>query len=182
MNKVKQHINVLQEAELNLTTIDIPELVIRNLCALCPEDKNGIVFIYLDRDKGVLTITKDATLYLARSLDFGYELLIQSAENAAALSCDAENPEFDRLVLEVQRSLDYYDRYFSQPAIEKILINPTIEAISGIAEYISSGTAIPACIFNINDIVDAHEPLDYDRQARCLLAIGAAMRQDKKTL
>ncbi len=38
MNSVKQHINHLQAADLNLTTIDIPELVIRNICASCPED------------------------------------------------------------------------------------------------------------------------------------------------
>ena len=181
MNTVKQHIHVLQEAELNLTTIDIPELVIRNLCALCPEDKSGIVFIYLSRNKGVLTVTKDSTLYLARSLEFGYEVLSQSALQSETESSEF-NAEFDRVVLEVQRSLDYYDRYFSQPAVAKILLAPTVQSIPGITEYLYRHTGIDASIFDVNDIIEAPEAIDRPRQASCLLAIGAAMRQEKKTL
>ena len=182
MTTVKQHINHLQAAELNLTTIDIPELVIRNICAYCPEDINGMVFIYLSKDKGVFTITKDATLYLARSLDFGYEQLVRSTANAGELSGDGFNPEFDRVVLEVQRSLDYYDRYFSQPNVAKILISPTEEAIPGLAEYLSRNIGIATSILDVNEIVDSSTPLDAQRQAQCLLAIGAALRQEKKAL
>ena len=182
MNRVKQHISTLQAAEVNLTTIDIPELVIRNLCAYCPEDNSGVVFIYLTRDQGVFTITKDATLYLARSLDFGYESLLRSTEQGGELTPEDYNPEFDKVVLEVQRSLDYYDRYFSQPVAAKILISPTEEAVPGLAEYIGRNTGIATAILDLNDIVDSAEPLDALQQARCLLAIGAALRQEKKTL
>jgi MSHA biogenesis protein MshI len=182
MTTVKQHINHLQAAELNLTTIDIPELVIRNICAYCPEDINGMVFIYLNKDKGVFTITKDATLYLARSLDFGYEQLVRSTEHAGELSGDDFNSEFDRVVLEVQRSLDYYDRYFSQPNIAKILISPTEEPIPGLVDYLSRNTGVATAILDVNEIVDSATPLDARRQAQCLLAIGAALRQEKKAL
>ena len=182
MNSVKQHINDLQEAEVNLTTIDIPELVIRNICAYCPEDSGGMVFVYLDRDQGVFTITKDATLYLARSLDFGYEHLIQSTGKAGDFGDSEYNPEFDRVVLEVQRSLDYYDRYFSQPNVTKIVISPTEEPIPGLTEYLSRNTGIATAILDVNDIVDTHTPLDTQQQAQCLLAIGAALRQEKKAL
>jgi MSHA biogenesis protein MshI len=182
LNSVKQHISVLQEAELKLTTIDIPELVIRNLCALCPDDKNGVVFVYLAQGKGVLTVTKDATLYLARSLDFGYETLFHSAAGSASHSADEVVPEYDRLVLEVQRSLDFYDRCFSQPAVARILISPTWREIPGLAEYLSSNTGIAASVFDVNDIIDMSQPLTGNEQAACLLAIGAALRQEKKTL
>ncbi|WP_455212211.1 pilus assembly protein PilM [Kaarinaea lacus] len=182
MNTVKQHINHLQAAELNLTTIDIPELVIRNICAYCPEDKSGMVFIYLAKDQGVFTITRDATLYLARSLEFGYEKLINSTEQAGELSDDDFNPEFDRVVLEIQRSLDYYDRYFSQPNVAKIVISPTEELIPGLVDYLKRNTGITTAILDVNEIVDSAEPLDPLQQARCLLAIGAALRQEKKTL
>ncbi|KPJ94531.1 MAG: hypothetical protein AMJ53_05070 [Gammaproteobacteria bacterium SG8_11] len=182
MNNVKQHISELQEADANLTTIDIPELVIRNITAYCPEDTGGMVFIYLSKDQGVFTITKDATLYLARSLDFGYEHLIQSTEKAGDFGADEYNPEFDRVVLEVQRSLDYYDRYFSQPNVVKIVISPTPEPIPGLVDYLSSNTGVATAILDVNDIVDSAEPLGIQQQAQCLLAIGAALRQEKKTL
>lgn len=182
MNSIKQQINQLQAADINLTTIDIPELVIRNICAYCPEDQNGMVFIYLTKDQGVFTITKDATLYLARSLDFGYGHLFHATEKAGEFSMDEYNPEFDRVVLEVQRSLDYYDRYFSQPGVSKILISPTEEPIAGLADYLQRNTGIATAILDVNEIVDTAEPLDQQQQAQCLLAIGAALRQEKKTL
>ena len=179
---VKQHINHLQAADLNLTIIDIPELVIRNICAHCPEDTNGMVFIHLDKDKGVFTITKDATLYLARSLDFGYEQLIRSTAHTGELAVEDFNPEFDRVVLEIQRSLDYYDRYFSQPNVAKILVSPTEEPVPGLVDYLSRNTGVATAILDVNDIVDSATRLDAQLQARCLLAIGAALRQAKKTL
>ena len=182
MNSIKQQINHLQAADINLTTIDIPELVIRNICTYCPEDQSGMVFIYLTKDQGVFTITKDATLYLARSLDFGYGHLIAATEKTGEFSGDEYNPEFDRVVLEVQRSLDYYDRYFSQPNVAKILISPTEEPIPGLADYLHRNTGIATSILDVNNIIDSGEPLDQKQQAHCLLAIGAALRQEKKTL
>ena len=95
---------------------------------------------------------------------------------------DEYNPEFDRLVLEVQRSLDYYDRYFSQPTVAKILISPTEQPVPGLAEYMSRNTGVAAAVLDVNDIIDAPQPLDAQQQAQCLLAIGAAMRQEKKAL
>jgi MSHA biogenesis protein MshI len=141
-----------------------------------------MVFIYLAKDQGVFTITRNATLYLARSLDFGYQQLIRSTEQAGELSNDDFNPEFDRVVLEIQRSLDYYDRYFSQPGVAKIVISPTEEPIPGLVDYLSRNTGIATAILDVNEIVDSTEPLDNQQQARCLLAIGAALRQEKKTL
>jgi MSHA biogenesis protein MshI len=182
MSSIKQQINHLQAADVNLTTIDIPELVIRNICAQCPEDKHGMVFIYLSKDRGVFTITKDTTLYLARSLDFGYGHLIDATEKAGEFSVDEYNPEFDRVVLEVQRSLDYYDRYFSQPSVAKILISPTEEPVPGLADYLQRNTGIATAVLDVNEIIDGSEPLDQKQQAQCLLAIGAALRQEKKTL
>jgi len=136
----------------------------------------------LAKDQGVFAITRDATLYLARSLEFGYEQLIRSTEQAGEFSDNDFNPEFDRVVLEVQRSLDYYDRYFSQPNVAKIVLSPTEEPIPGLVEYLSRNTGVTTEILDVNDIVDSAEPLGVQQQARCLLAIGAALRQEKKSL
>lgn len=182
MTSVKQHINLLQEAELNLTTIDIPELVLRNIATCCPQDKAGIVFVYLNKDKGVITITRDGTLYLARGLDIGYQDLALSAEKSGELSLDEYNPEFDRVALEIQRSLDFYDRHFSQSTVGKIFVSPTLQPIPGLVDYLNRNTGIETSILDVNEIIDTPEPLDEFRQAHCLLAIGAAMREEKKTL
>ena len=172
----------MQEAELNLTTIDIPELVLRNICSYCPEDEEGMVMVYLAKERGLVVITRQSTLYLARSLDLGYDALLASADKAGDLGLDSFNAEFDRLTLEIQRSLDYYDRYFNQSSVAGIVLAPTEQPIPGLLEYLNSNLGLSASTLDLNQIVSTPQPIDLSHQANCLLAIGAALRQEKKTL
>jgi len=113
---VREHVDQLQDADVNLTTIDIPELALRNITARLPENEAGVAMIYLTRERGLVVVARQSSLYFARALDMGYEYLNQGVSEGDELSLE-NNAAFDRLVLEIQRSLDYYDRYFSQPPV-----------------------------------------------------------------
>jgi MSHA biogenesis protein MshI len=180
LSSVRERINSLQHADINLTTIDVPELVLRNITARLPEDENGVAFIYLERDRGLLVLTRNQTLYLARTLDLGYETLQDSGDEALGES--TFNPVFDRVVLEVQRSLDYYDRYFVQPPIAGIVLAPSAQPVPGLVEYLSANLGVAGRELNLNDIIQSDIVLDAAQQAHCLMAIGAALRTEKKTL
>jgi MSHA biogenesis protein MshI len=181
MSAVKQQIVPLQDAEINISVIDIPELVLRNICAYTPQDQDGLVFVYLAAEQGVIVITRQSTLYLARSMELGYSTLAKAAVAGGELD-DGFNPEFDRLVLEVQRSLDYYDRYFSQPSVAGLLVAPTLEPIPGLTDYLTQSLGVSAGVMDLNEIIHCDTPIDQPTQARCLLAAGAALRQERTTL
>ena len=180
LNTLRQRIDTLQNVDINLTTIDVPELVLRNITAQLPEDEHGVAFIYLERDRGLLVLTRNKNLYLARTLDLGYATLQQGSEGETAVP--GFNPVFDRLVLEVQRSLDYYDRYFMQPPIAGIVLAPLAQPVPGLMEYLSGNLGVAARQLDLNEIVQSQPPLDAAQQANCLMAIGAAMRMEKKIL
>lgn len=182
LSTVQQQVSVLQDAEINVSIIDIPELVLRNICARLPQDEEGVVFVYLAKDRGLIVITCQSTLFLARGMDVGYQALTNAALQSGELSADEFNPEFDRLVLEVQRSLDYYDRYFAKPGVAEIVLSPTPEPIPNLTDYIKRSLGISASTLDLNEIVTADSPLDSEKQSHCLLAVGAAMRQERKTL
>jgi len=181
MSTVRERVDQLQEANANLTTIDVPELVLRNITERFPEDDAGVAFVYLTAERGLILITRQKTLYFARTLDIGYDYLRQGISDGEGLSMDT-NATFDRLVLEVQRSLDYYDRYFSQPNVAGLVLAPTEQPIPGLDDYLKQSLGLNVRTLDLSEIVDMEEPLTTQQQAHCLSAVGAALRQEQTTL
>ena len=171
---VRQQVELLTAAGLNLEVIDIPELALRNIAALLPEDVAGVVMLYLDSGSGLITITRQQTLYLSRRIDMGYETLGNDMDSAAA--------RLDRIVVEIQRSMDYYESHFSQPPVTNAVIAPLPEPISGIDEYLARQLGISVRQLDLNSLIDTETPLDPATQSRCMLAIGAALREESKEL
>jgi MSHA biogenesis protein MshI len=189
---VQQQIDLLEGSGLNLAAIDIPELVLRNIAALLPEDKNGVATLYIGPQKGLLVITREQTLYLSRRIDLGLKQLqdLLNTSDEDELVLDGEEPSmpaplqlaFGRIVLEIQRSLDYYESHFSLPPVSGLVVAPMEENISGMMGYLGSNLGVPVRLLDLNAIMECNETLSDQRQAQCLLAIGAALREEKRAL
>lgn len=178
---VRERVDVLQDAEANLTTIDIPEMVLRNIASRLPENEAGVAMIYLTRERGLIVVARQSTMYFARTLDIGYQYLNQGISDGSELSLES-NAAFDQLVLEVQRSLDYYDRYFAQPPVAGLVLAPTAQSVPGLDGYLNQALGLSVRHLDLAEIVDCETPLSTAQQAHCLPAIGAALREEQVTL
>lgn len=172
---VKQRIDQLTRAEINLTVIDIPELALRNLARLLPEDVGGVATLYLHRDAGLITITRQATLYLSRRIDTGIADL-------TGIDAEQQKRRFDNIIVEIQRSLDYYESHFSQPAVANVVISPLPEALGTFTEYLNQQLDLQVREMDLNQLIDVPEQMDKEKQGACLLAVGAALREEAKAL
>lgn len=177
-NVVRRRVDELLDAGLALATVDIPELALRNVTALLPEDVGGVAFVYLSGDRGLITLTRQATLYLSRRIEIGGSF---PAHGGDALSPEIEG-RLDAIVIEVQRSLDYYESHFGQPPIAGLVLSPLPQPVAGVAEYLGRQLGVPARVLDLNEIIDVAEPLGADLQPRCLIAVGAALRAEGKAL
>ena len=167
---VQEKIDRLEQAGAEPEIIDIPELVLRNIASQLDKDESGQATLYFGPSSGLITLTRNATLYLARNLDIGYEQI-------------RDNPAFiDRLALELQRSVDYYDRHFQQAPINQITLCPPPVEIPALAERIEEQTGIPTHVLQLSEFVSSSASVDHETFARCLLAIGAALRQETREL
>lgn len=167
---VQERADLLQDAGINLEIIDIPELALRNIAAGLEQDARGQALLYFEAERGLITLTRDATLFLARGMDIGYRQL------------QDQTVSIDRLALELQRSMDYYDRHFQQAPITTVTLCPFGEAVPGVAEQLEEQIGITVKQFDITDIVEVSQPLPADQAAKCLLAIGAALRTEPTEL
>jgi MSHA biogenesis protein MshI len=190
---VQQHIDLLESNGLNLAVIDIPELVLRNIAALLPEDKSGVATLYIGRNHGMLTITRDRTLYLSRRIDLGLTQLIERLNTPPAedeFVLDEQEPPMppplksalDNIVLEIQRSLDYYESHFSLPPVGGLVMAPMEENIPGMMGYLGGSLGVPVRMLDLNALVECDETLTDQLQSQCLFAIGAALREETRAL
>ena len=190
---IQAEINQLEAEHINLSVIDIPELAMRNIAALLPEDDAGVAMLYLTYEGGLLTMTRDKTLYLARRLDIGLSQLAAFAnkqdepEGSDEFILDDEVSQplqraYDTIVLEVQRSLDYYESHFALPPVAGLVVVPPEEPVPGMVSHLASNLGIPVRILDLNVMLECEQVLSDELQSQCLLPIGAALRERSKAL
>lgn len=170
---IQKRVDLLDAAGIDLEVIDIAELAQRNLAMLLPEDARGVVVVSFLAGSGLLTVTKQGELYMSRSLDLGLDSMLSASEPAAY---------FDRVVLEVQRSLDYYDSHFRQPPVAGLVLAPTSRPVPGLEEHLRANLNVTVSTMDLTQLMDTRADFDLIARARCLITIGAALRQEKATL
>jgi MSHA biogenesis protein MshI len=202
ISTVQQHIDLLESQEINLSVIDIPELAMRNIAALLPEDEGGVAMLYLGQDSGLLTLTRQKNLFLARKLETGTRQLLDYLDQGEAEQEYVLDPEesaeggdvpvdempqslryaLDSIVLEIQRSLDYYESHFSLPPVSGLVLVPMAQPIPGMMEYIAGRLGVPMHTLDLNAFLESEQTLSDELQSQCLLSIGAALRQENRAL
>jgi MSHA biogenesis protein MshI len=89
----------------------------------------------------------------------------------------------DRVELEVQRSLDYFDRQFHNIPVERMLVSAPEDL--GLVQLIANNLDMPVEQLNLKqgmDIFGIPELADSEYASYALHALGAALRQEKKAL
>lgn len=176
--RVQQLVNLLNYADLDIKAIDIPELALRNIAALLPEDEGGVALISLDRQQGLMTVTRQHALYFARRVDCGTERLLSAAggqEFTPAL-------EFllDNLIVEVQRSLDFYERNFNQSPVTGIVFTPVPGVSRRVCDYMQSQLGVTVRWLDIAATCDVEVPDSLLLEGVSVL--GSGLRDDTVTL
>ncbi|MGQ0651583.1 MAG: agglutinin biogenesis protein MshI [Betaproteobacteria bacterium] len=158
------------EARIPLRAIDIPDLAQRNIAALYESEQRALLVLSFDPAGGLLTITAGGELYSSRRLETTCEQV-----NAQAA---AENGAFERVLIEVQRSLDHFERTFSQAAVEKVLVAPMARA-AGLVRHLAGQLYLPVAAMDIAEVMDlppAYAALPGEERAEWFRLIGAALR------
>ncbi len=170
---VQQRVDLMDAAGVQLEVIDIPEMAQRNIAALLPEDENGVAMVSFQANGGLITLTRGGELFLTRSMNVGLEAL-QRGENSSAY--------FDQIVLELQRSLDYFESHFRLAPIRRVVVAPTPFEIPGLTEYLSTNLNAQATALDLTQLMDCPVDLPQPLQSACFVTIGAALRQEMKAL
>lgn len=170
-DKVAAPMAAFHQAKLALEAIDIPELAVRNVAALFEEANRGLAFLLLTDEDSFLVITHGGELCLSRRIEM----------TASALTPDDMERRLqmrERLALELQRTLDNFDRQFGFVSVSRLVVAAERDS-AGLALALGENLYIPVLAMDLAEVADfagLPELRQPERQAQGLLAIGAAMR------
>ena len=163
-------------ADMELTVIDIPEMAQRNISAVLETEGRGLAMLSFDADGGLLTITFKGELYLSRRIDVSLLQLLEP-------DTDKQQASFDKITLELQRSLDHFDRQFNYVNVIKLLLAPT--GAPGLHKYLAANLYMPVEPMGLEDVFDLSKTpqlVDVEQQRRFFLTLGAALRHEEVVL
>jgi len=166
-------IKPFNDAGVPLEAIDIPDLAQRNIAALFEPEGRGVATLAFYADSGLLTFTCGGELYLLRRIEITLSQLMEAVE-------EQRNQYFERIALELQRSLDHFDRHYHHVPLAKLLLAPLPQDI-GLQQYLATNLYVPVETIDLGSVMDfpAVPELKYpERQSQCLLEIGAALRDE----
>jgi MSHA biogenesis protein MshI len=166
---LEARVRKFDEAGIPLSVIDIPDTAQRNIAALYQSEERGVALAYFGRNLGLLTISHRDELYLSRRLELGIEELAEDADAA-------EGGAHERVVLEIQRTLDHFERQFRNLAVGRLLLAPSGRQ-TRLREFLSERFEMPVQQIDLTEVLSfgADKP-DEQTQWRLFHHFGAALR------
>lgn len=165
---LQARVRLFQDAKIPLAAIDIPELAQRNIAALFEEPNRGLAVVAFDSKGGRLTISYQGELFTVRYLDVGGPEL--AGAQAEAL--------YERVLLDIQRTLDNFDRNYGAISLSRLLVGP-LPGGEKFVDYLVANLSLPVDSANLADVLDieatprlAETAVQYENWR----ALGAALR------
>lgn len=162
---IAQRVAGIKAAQLQLEAIDIPELALRNLILRCCDTERGVALVKLMEGGGSLHIVRGEDLHLARRFNLPYKAGLLDDLPAEAL------------ILELQRSLDYFERQMRQPPPGQLVITGENVGADKLTPEIQEGLPASASLFDPTQALSVTDQVNQSLLPLCLEALGAALRQ-----
>lgn len=170
--EIMQQIDIMKRVDLRMDVIDIPELCVRNIAVLLPQDEDGVAFLHFTEDFGYLTITRKGILHMTRRLEVGRGALAPETDEFTLTERIAG------IALEVQRSLDYYESHYDCRPVRDVVLGPG-SYIDILPAALTEHLGLTVSRVSLDDLFSLEEELSVEQQGGSLLAVGAALRLDQ---
>jgi MSHA biogenesis protein MshI len=168
---IQRFINV---AKCALDVINIPEMAQRNIAAYLEQEGRGLAMLSINNNDGLLTVTAGGELYYARQIEIDINQM-QSEDS------DLKSSIFERVSLELQRSLDNFESQFPYIAINRLVLAPFMGR-DDFYEYLKTVIYVQVDCFDLSDVFVFKRDVqlgDLSMQANVLEVLGAALRPIK---
>ncbi len=157
----------VKEAGLDLRAIEIPEIALLRLHRHAGIEGAGCALLGLHGPVSVINLVADGDLYLTRQMETPASLL---GSDAADIESRAGT-----LILDIQRSLDYYESQLGKPPCIKLLVAPLQEGETPLMGQLRYNLALEVQQLDLGELFACDPPLGAMLQQQCMLAIAGAL-------
>ena len=177
-----ERLELFRSCHLQVEAADIQELALRNLTRRFAFERDGALMLRVGRDGGSTNIYRDGALYLHRELSVGSRAIHEalatgSWEDFLDLPSAAQGL-FDSVVLEIQRSLDYYESHFATAPPKHLVMMPTdFQIMAVLPQYLGAMLGLEVHLVDFNQLLEYDGSIPTHHHEHCIGAIGSALRQ-----
>ncbi len=164
---LKEYIQLMEACDLELVSIDVIDLALRNIAQRFVDEESTIGLLYLRQGFGMLVLVKGNTLYLSRKMEVREESLRDPAQQEAVVQ---------QLSLEMQRSLDYFESQLRQiPPRQVLLLGPDVTL--PLAQLLDPLLAVSVEDANFDEFLPEQDSENLTSLVQTLIAVGGAYRE-----
>lgn len=156
---------------LKLKYVDIVETALNNLLQYFDLGTQGTALMCLQPGQGTMNLTRNNHLYLSRGIRADINQL-----NGAEFE---RSDTFSHLLLETQRSLDYYESQLGQAPVTQLMLTPLADGAVRIGEAMNANLGVRTQIMDLSGRVDGAAEMPLLLQQQCVMAIAGALRQEQ---
>lgn len=168
---VEAHRQLCEAAHVSLAVVDVRETAYRNIAALAETPGQGLALFLVTRQMVKLIITFNGELYLDRFIE-------ENLFDAEVRGEESNARAFERIGLQVQRSLDFIKRTLPFIEVGRVMVAPMPEA-NGLGEFLAGALSVPVMPLDLSTLFDfsaTPELAEQENQALYLAALGCALR------
>lgn len=130
--KVQALVDCLESVGLQIETVSIGELSL--LSQFEGLDEHPALLLVIGESGGFMSMVANQSIYLVRQLDADQQDLLAEDKRAQAL---------ERLVLEIQRSRDYFESQMGKGVINRLLLLPSNKEMPGLSDELKGQLGLP---------------------------------------
>ncbi len=164
---VQRVVDLIKPRVRGFDCVDIPEMCLRNLSALLPQDREGVALLVLGEGFAQLILTCQGVLYLARRIGLGRRGAVET--------------ELAALALELQRSLDYYESHYDRPAITEVVVASGDARAASLLHGLKAESGLSVTLLDVQELFEVAGGIEPDTRWPGLLALGAALRGHERS-
>ena len=180
LSLITPHVELILQSNLNLISVDIPELALRNLSLLhsvtqttrdlTPASNDASSAIICIKESGsFVSILSENSLYLTRNIDVNLETLHDIAND--------NEPATEQLIMEIQRSLDYYESQMGKGNVESILFAPAASrGFEKSIDFLNENFSVNIKALDLLCLFNTENEISIPEQAHGLCSIGGALK------
>ena len=171
---VAEHTATFKQAKIPLQAVDVCETAHRNIAALVERPAEGVALLALGTDGVQLTVTFQGELYLDR--------YVKETMFGPGIDDVARERVSERVVLQVQRSLDFVNRTLPFIDLNRVVLAP-LPGNLGLRDYFAENLPVSVEDLDLAAVFDLSKTPELSRQenqANYLVALGAALRFTNK--
>ncbi len=161
-----------RDAGVSIRAVDIPESALRNIGSLVEPADRAQAILHIDAH-GLLVISVGGELMQARAIELSAQQVAMAGDDPARARA------FERAGLELQRTLDSFERQYSQLTMARLVVVPT-PGSAALCAFLGELLYVPVEELDTGESLDLSgvpELADPAAFGPWSLAIGAALRE-----